>query len=110
MLVTSELTPLRFRVARADPADVAQDRGQHQLPGPAHAGRPPGALGRHPLVAQGRALQHLLLPRPDAGVGHPGLDSQPGTRGRSAIRWWLMGGPYNICSSRAQMLAWGTLG
>jgi hypothetical protein len=27
-----------------------------------------------------------------------------------AIRWWLYGGPYNICSSRAQMLAWGTLG
>ena len=27
-----------------------------------------------------------------------------------AIRWWLKGGPYNICSSRAQMLAWGTLG
>ena len=61
------------RVACADPPDVAQDRGQHQFPGAAHAGRPAGALGRHPLVAPGRPVQHLLLTRPDAGVGHPGL-------------------------------------
>ena len=71
------LSPLKalnyMRCPYADPPVVAEDRLQHRVPGAAHAGRPAGALGRHPLVAVWRPLQHLLVPGADAGVGHSGL-------------------------------------